>query len=50
MDLNIFKTHSGTRIISDGWASYQGIGNLQHLVGNALQQRYGHDWVNHQYV
>ena len=38
----------GTRIITDGWATYHQIGNLQHLVNGALQQRFGHDAVNHQ--
>lgn len=39
-----------TWVISDGWASYGGIANLQHLFNGVLAQKYTHDTVIHQYT
>ncbi len=41
---------AGTWIISDGWASYGGIRNLQDMHNGQLVQKYQHRAVIHQYV
>ena len=39
----------GSWIISDGLPSYGGITNIQAMINGQMQQKYHHDWVNHQY-
>ena len=38
------------QIVSDGWAAYNGIQNLQHLFNGVIAQKYAHDVVNHRFV